>query len=77
MKRFFFDLVGEFPAHDFLGHQCISRKEAKEHAQFIAHRIGTEKPSFAKSGNYILVRDEEGAEIYEAPIRARQANALS
>jgi hypothetical protein len=43
MTRFFFDLAGgERPARDFLGHQCRSRKEAKDHAQFIAHRIGTE-----------------------------------
>jgi hypothetical protein len=55
MKRFFFDLAGELPAHDVRGHQCSSRKEAKDHAQFIAHRIGTEKPAFAKRGNYILV----------------------
>ena len=70
MKRFFFDLAGALPAHDVLGHQCRSRKEAKEHAQFIAHRIGTERPSFAKPGNYISVRDDRGTEIFEAPIEA-------
>jgi hypothetical protein len=70
MKRFFFDLAGEFPAHDVLGHQCRSRKEARDHAQFIAHRIGTERPNFAKPGNYISVRDDSGAEIFEAPIKS-------
>ncbi|WP_409363044.1 DUF6894 family protein [Bradyrhizobium lablabi] len=68
MKRFFFDLAGELPAHDVLGHQCRSRKEAKDHAQFVAHRIGTERPNFAKPGNYISVRDDSGNEIFEAPI---------
>jgi hypothetical protein len=48
MKRFFFDLVGEIRARDFMGHECSSEKEAKSHAAFIAHRIGTQRPSFAK-----------------------------
>jgi hypothetical protein len=70
MKRFFFDLAGELPAHDVVGHQCRSREEAKDHAQFIAHRIGTERPTFAKPGNYISVRDESGTEVFEAPIKS-------
>jgi hypothetical protein len=69
MKRFFFDLVGDIRARDFMGHECSSKKEAKNHhASFIAHRIGTERPSFAKSGNFIAVRNERGAEIFAAPI---------
>ncbi|WP_375143954.1 hypothetical protein [Bradyrhizobium sp. Ash2021] len=71
MKRFFFDLVGELPAHDVLGHQCKSRKEAKDHAKFIAQRIATERPIFGKPGNRIAVRDETGLKIFEAPIRSR------
>ena len=68
MKQFFFDLAGSVSAHDRVGHPCVSRREAQEHAKFIAHRIGAEKPEFSKRGNYIRVRDESGAEIYEAPI---------
>jgi hypothetical protein len=68
MKRFFFDLVGEPPARDIMGHECSSRKEARQHACLIAHRVGTERPSFAKGGNRIAVRDESGAKIFEAPI---------
>jgi hypothetical protein len=63
MKRFFFDLVGDIRAHDFMGHECSSKREAKKHASFIARRIGTERPSFAKPGNVIAVRDERGAKI--------------
>jgi hypothetical protein len=70
MKRFFFDLAGEYPARDMMGHKCSPRKEAVEHAQFIAQRIGTEKPSFAKPGNFIQVRDEKGRKIYDAPIQS-------
>ena len=62
MKRFFFDLAGEFPAQDVLWHRCSSRREAKVHALFIVRRIGAEKPWFAKPGNYIRVRDEKGRE---------------
>jgi hypothetical protein len=56
MKRFFFDLAGELPARDMQGHECASRREARKHATFIAHRIGTERPGFAKGGNAIEVR---------------------
>jgi hypothetical protein len=69
MKQFYFDLAGAFAARDRVGHQCASRREAKEHAKFIAHRIGAQKPVFARPGNFIRVRDEYGAEIYEAPIQ--------
>src|SRR5579872_6916449 len=69
MNRFFFDLAGEFPAKDVLGHLCSSRREAKEHARFIAQRIGTERPNFAKPGNFIEVRGERGDPFFAAPIR--------
>jgi hypothetical protein len=68
MRRFFFDLVGEVAARDFMGHECSSKKEARLHASIIAHRIGTERPSFAKPGNRVSVRDERGVEIFAAPI---------
>ena len=75
MKRFFFDLIGEFPAHDFLGINAFPKRN-KGTRPVHRHRIGTEKPSFAKTGNYILVRDEKGAEIYEAPIQANYVTSL-
>jgi hypothetical protein len=75
MKRFFFDLVGEIPAHDFMGHECASKTEAKNHAAFIAHRIGTERPSFAKPGNFIAVRDERGAKVFAVPITSTVRHA--
>jgi hypothetical protein len=68
MKRYYFDLIGEVPARDVLGHECSSQMEAREHASFIAHRIGNEHPHFVKSGNQIAVREEGGAAFYRAPI---------
>ena len=68
MKRFYFDLVGEVPARDFLGHECSSRREARKHASFIAHRIGTEHPHFVQRGNGVAVREEGGVSFYQAPI---------
>ncbi|WP_410708028.1 DUF6894 family protein [Bradyrhizobium sp. BWA-3-5] len=68
MKRYYFDLIGEISARDFLGHQCKSRKEAREHASFVAHRIGSEHPHFVKPGNQIAVREEGGTAFYQAPI---------
>lgn len=69
MNRFFFDLAGEFPAKDVQGHLCSSRREAREHATFIAQRIGTERPIFAKPGNFIEVRGEHGGAFFAAPIK--------
>ena len=69
MTRYYVDLIGEVPARDFLGHECSSRNEAREHASFIAHRIGSEQPHFVKPGNRIAVREEGGESFfYQAPI---------
>jgi hypothetical protein len=68
MDQFYFDLVGDFAANDFVGHRCASEDEAREHCRFIAQRIGTEKPEMARRGYYISVRDKAGHEIYRAPI---------
>jgi hypothetical protein len=68
MKRYYFDLIEEVPARDFLGHECSSRNEARKHASFIAHRIGNERPHFVKPENRIAVREEGGAAFYQAPI---------
>jgi hypothetical protein len=46
----------------------LSKKEAKQHPAFVAHRIGTEHHSFAKPGNRISVRNEKGLEIFAVPI---------
>jgi hypothetical protein len=70
MKRFFFDLIGDVPARDVLGHECMSRREARRHAAFIAQRIGTERPNFAKPGSGIAVRDDRGTEFFVAPIKS-------
>jgi hypothetical protein len=68
MKRFYFDLIGDVPARDFLGHEFASRKKAKAHASFIAHRLGNQHPHFAKRGNRISVRDEDGTNFYDTPV---------
>jgi hypothetical protein len=68
MKRFFFDLLGEVPAQDLLGREFSSRRQAREYACFLAHRLGSQHPHFAKQGNRILVRQEDGTTFYETPI---------
>ena len=68
MPKYFFHLAGDLPAHDLIGHDCANDNEAKDHASFIAHRIGTEKPVMVREGNFISVVDQEGMEIYQAPL---------
>ena len=69
MSLFFFDLAGELPARDMVGHHCRSAEEAEEHAAFIARRIALAKPGLAKPDNYIEVRDGRGAHVFSAPIQ--------
>ena len=66
--KYFFHLMGELPAHDILGHDCGNEAEARDHGSFIAHRVGTEKPSMIKEGNYISVTDEAGIEIAQVAL---------
>ena len=68
MPKYFFHLAGELPAHDLLGHECETDKEAKKHGSFIAHRIGTEKPGMVREGNFILVVNQQGKEIAQVPL---------
>jgi hypothetical protein len=68
MPKYFFHLAGQLPAHDLLGHECANDKEAKDHGNFIAHRIGTEKPGMVREGNFIAVTDELGKEIFQVPL---------
>ena len=68
MPKYFFHLAGQLPAHDLLGHECANDKEAKDHGNFIAHRIGTEKPGMVREGNYISVTSEQGDEIFPMPL---------
>ncbi|QPF83658.1 hypothetical protein IC762_28780 [Bradyrhizobium genosp. L] len=68
MPKYFFHLAGDIPAHDVLGHQCADAREAEAHANFIAHRIGTEKPEMVRDGNCISVRDEADNELFQVPL---------
>jgi hypothetical protein len=61
-------LAGDVPARDPLGHECANNKEAKDLGSFIAHRIGTEKPSMVGEGNYISVTNGQGDEIFQIPL---------
>lgn len=63
--RYFFNLAGQFPARDLIGHECANDDEAKAHGSFIAHRIGTEKPEMVREENFISVWNEIGQEIFQ------------
>jgi len=68
--RYFFHLAGELEAHDVLGQDCANDKEARDHAKFIAHRIGTEKPGLAREGNFIVVKNETGKEVFRVQLNS-------
>jgi hypothetical protein len=68
MPRYFFNLAGQLPARDLIGQECANDDEARGHGNFIAHRIGTEKPGMIQEGNFISVVDEQGNEIFQIPL---------
>jgi hypothetical protein len=68
MPRYFFHLAGELEAHDLLGRDCENDDKAKEHANALAHRVGTDKPGLVRDGNFIQVKNELGEEIYRLPL---------
>ncbi|WP_456856773.1 DUF6894 family protein [Bradyrhizobium sp. USDA 4501] len=67
MPRYFFHLAGQIPARDRLGHDRANDNEAKDQGSFIAHRIGTERPSMVREGNFISVTDEKRREVVQIP----------
>lgn len=69
MGIFYFDLIDDIEVHDNTGHSCADETEACQHGDFIAQRIGTEKPVVADKGMYISVRNGDGQEIYRAPVK--------
>ena len=73
MPKYFFHLAGQLPAHDLLGHDCENDEEAKDHGNFMAHRIGTEKPGMIREGNYISVATDENKEIFQIPLASTTA----
>lgn len=73
MPRYFFHLAGQLPARDLIGHECENDREAKDHGNFIAHRIGTEKPEMVSEGNIISVENEEGDEIVQIALASSTA----
>jgi hypothetical protein len=54
MDRYFFDVVGDFAANDFMGHEFAHDHDAREHARYIASRLASEKPELVISGNLSL-----------------------
>jgi hypothetical protein len=63
MPRYFFHLAGDIPARDRIGHDCRDDENARSDGNFIAHRIGSERPEMIREENYISVTNEDGREI--------------
>ncbi|MCA1510552.1 hypothetical protein I6F31_06165 [Bradyrhizobium sp. NBAIM01] len=68
MPLYRFHLNGSTPAHDLLGQELADDNAAKEHASFIAHRLGTANPVAVRQENFISVRDEWENELFQVPL---------
>jgi hypothetical protein len=76
MPRYFFHLAGQLKANDLLGHDCVDDREARDHANFIAHRIGTEQPEMVRGGNFIRVTNGAGYESSGLRWRRQRRDAV-
>jgi Domain of unknown function (DUF6894) len=70
MPVYFFHLAGQVSARDVHGHRCANDDKAREDANFIAHRVGSEKPEMVREGSFVSVTNEDGDEIFQVPIAA-------
>lgn len=68
MPRYFFHLDGDVPARDVIGHDCDDDEQAKRDGDFIAHRLGTEKPDMVREGNLVSVTNEDGDKLFQIPL---------
>jgi hypothetical protein len=73
MPKYFFHLMGDFPARDLLGHECASDKDAESYGKLLARDVGTDKPQMVRDGNYIGVAKDDGTEIFRIPLRSMSA----
>ena len=63
MPKFFFNFVGDTPAHDVLGQDFPDEAEALARGRELAHHLATEKPHLVRDGNSIVVVAEDGREV--------------
>jgi hypothetical protein len=68
MPIFHFDIADGFRLEDPVGLDCASEGDARKTADLIAHRIALDIIS-DNHNRCVVVVDEEGAEIYKAPVR--------
>jgi hypothetical protein len=67
MPLYYFDFKDGVPVRDRIGHECASDQEAVAKGSLLAERIGAEQPDLVGDG-YISVVNENGEEIYRAPV---------
>jgi hypothetical protein len=77
MASYFIHLRGDIEAQDAHGHECSHDDEARAHGDFIAHRIGTEKPEMVKAGNCIAVVNSEGVELARLAIASTVSGPIN
>ena len=73
MRKYFFHLIGDVPAHDLLGHQCANDKDAEAYGKMLARNVGTDRPHMVSDDNYIEISNEEGKELFRIPLRSMSA----
>jgi hypothetical protein len=60
---YYFHLRGEIEAQDAHGQECKDDDGDRGHADFIAHRIGTERPDMVRPGNSIVAVNAYGVTL--------------
>jgi hypothetical protein len=73
MPKYFFDLLGDVPAHDLIGHECADDEEAEKYGKMLAHNVGTDRPDMVRESNYISVVDSSDRELFKIPLSSLSA----
>jgi hypothetical protein len=68
MPRYHFDLVDRTTVADQGGHECDDESEAFAVASALAAKLHECRPDLRQKGFRILVTDQDGEEIYSAPL---------
>lgn len=68
MPVFHFDIADGFRLEDPVGMDCASESDARKAADLIAHHIAVDIAS-DNHARCVVVVDEDGAEIYKAPVK--------
>ena len=66
--RYYFDFKDHFSVMDKRGEVCTTQEAAEDFAKKLAGEMGQEKSPADRVGDFIVVVDETGTEVFRTPL---------